>query len=148
MTTKPITFRHAYYKLAKDKFTTIRGAAQFKRLKVGQRVPVETPTGNFEAEITALELKRVDAMPLEFLKADAEYPGERITCHQDFVNLLNSFRAPMWTQVTMQSELTVISLRKINCSTTRPTSDISELRANTEPAQAATNGVPLELQLA
>jgi hypothetical protein len=109
---KPLTFRHRYYKLAQAEFTTIRGKAQFTRLTVGMEIPVETPAGNFTAVITALELKRVDAMPLEFLKADAEYPGCTISEPIHFVNLLNSFRAPAWARCTLDSELTIIRLRK------------------------------------
>ena len=109
---KPITFRHHYFKLAKAEFTTIRGKAQFKRLKVGIITQVESPAGNFSAEITKLELKRVNEMNLDFLKGDAEYPGFEIRSHTDFVNLLNSFRAPAWTQVELNSELTVITLKK------------------------------------
>ena len=110
---KPITFRHRYHKLAKPEFTTIRGAAQFKRLKVGRVVRVETPDEDFDATITALDLRRVSDMPVEFLKADAEYPGFVIEDRQSFVNLLNSFRAPAWEQVKMDSELTVITLKKL-----------------------------------
>ena len=110
---KPITFRHNYYKLAKSEFTTIRGKAQFKRLKVESVVEIETPDGKFNAEIVALALKRLNELPLEFLKADAEYPGFVITSAQDFVFLLNSFRAPAWARVECDSELTVIYLKKI-----------------------------------
>ena len=113
MNEKPIKFRHNYFKLAKDEFTTIRGKAQFKRLKVGKTVWVETPTERFEAMIKGLELKRVADMGLDFLKADAEYPGFVIECPLDFATLLNSFRAPAWTQVTLESELNIITLKKI-----------------------------------
>jgi hypothetical protein len=109
---KPITFKHRYHKLAKTEFTTIRGAAQFKRLKVGQKVDVETPDENFTATITSLELRTVRSMTVEFLHADASYPGFVVDSHETFVRLLNSFRAPMWTHVTMESELTVITLSR------------------------------------
>lgn len=110
---KPITFRHRYHKLAKSEFTTIRGRAQFKRLKVGRVVLVETPDGSFNAEITALELRLVQSLTIDFLNDDASHPGCVISSYFDFVNLLNSFRAPMWTQVTLDSELTIITLRKL-----------------------------------
>lgn len=110
---EPIKFRHRYYKLAQPQFTTIRGKAKFKRLKTGDVLTVETPDGNFEAAVAGLELKRVSDMSLEFLKADAEYPGCVISEPRHFVNLLNSFRAPFWAQVTMDSELTIITLRRI-----------------------------------
>jgi len=111
--TDPIVFRHRYHKLAQPEFTTIRGKSQFKRRKVGDRVTIATPDGLFFAEIVALELKRVRDLPLEFLKADAEYPGCVIGRHEHFVNLLNSFRAPAWTRATLDSELTIISLRRL-----------------------------------
>lgn len=113
---EPFTFRHPYKKLeaawAGERFHTVRGKAQFKRRKIGQIVPVETPTGNFDAVIVSLELRRVGDMTLEFLKADAEYPGCTISNNNHFVNLLNSFRSPQWTQVTMTSELCIITLQK------------------------------------
>jgi len=123
MTTLPkqeilITFRHRYYKLEKPEFTTIRGKGKFKQLKIGQTVLVEMPghsfTGRvgFAATVQGLELRRVRDMAIEFLKADAEYPGCCISTHQQFVNLLNSFRAPQWAQVTVDSEMTIITLRK------------------------------------
>ena len=107
-----IKFKHRYYKLAGDQFTTIRGKAQFKKLKVNQVVEVIQPGETFMATIVALELKKVSAMSVEFLKADAEYPGFVINTVSDFVDLLNSFRAPAWTQVTEESELTVITLQR------------------------------------
>lgn len=110
--TKSIKFRHQYHKLASREFTTIRGAAQFKRLKVGELVHVETPDENFDATIIVLELRRVQSMAVDFLNSDAGYPGFVVTSQDDFINLLNTFRAPMWTQVQLDSELTVITLRK------------------------------------
>lgn len=107
-----ITFRHRYYKLAQPEFTTIRGKGKFKSLRVGQTLPVEWPGGECRATVTALELRRVKDMPVAFLKTDAEYAGCVISTHQQFVNLLNSFRAPQWSQVTVDSELTIITLRK------------------------------------
>lgn len=109
---KPISFKHQYYKLSHPEFTTIRGKAQFKRLKVGQVVPVETPDRSFYAVVTKLELAKVHDLPVAFLKADAEYPGFEFGTRSEFCDLLNSFRAPAWTQVTLDSELTVITLRK------------------------------------
>jgi hypothetical protein len=103
-----ICFRHRYYKLTQDRFTTIRGKAQFKKLKIGQKVTVETPDKTFPAEIKVLELLTVNRLPIAFLKRDAEYPTFTIGQRQDFVDLLNSFRAPAWAQVTLDSELTVI----------------------------------------
>ena len=111
-TNHPITFRHHYYKLDHPEFTTIRGKAQFKRLQVGQTVTCQCPHATFDAIITKLEAKCVCQMTIAFLKADAEYPGCTLSTHQQFVNLLNSFRAPYWAQVSLESELTIITLTK------------------------------------
>lgn len=110
---KPIKFRHRYYKLERPVFTTIRGKAQFKRIKVGDIQEVVTPSGMFKAKVINLELARVGDMLVSFLKLDAEYPGFTINSHDDFVRLLNSFRSPTWSQVTIDSELTIITLEKI-----------------------------------
>lgn len=110
---KPIKFRHRYHKLAQPQFTTIRGKAKFKQIKTNDVLEVETPDENFSARVVGLELKRVADMELSFLKLDAEYPGCVISEHRHFVNLLNSFRAPCWAQVTLESELTILTLRRI-----------------------------------
>jgi hypothetical protein len=107
-----ISFKHDYHKLAQNIFTTVRGKAYFKRLKIGMQVIVEMPGVSFHATVTNLELRRVNEMPLAFLKADAEYPGFFIHSPEDFVNLLNSFRPPVWAQVELNSELTIITLQK------------------------------------
>jgi hypothetical protein len=107
-----ISFKHGYHKLSRNIFTTIRGKAYFKRLKIGMQVTVKIPGGSFQATVTGLELRRVNEMPLSFLKADAEYLGFIIHSPSDFINLLNSFRPPHWAQVAPDSELTVITLRK------------------------------------
>lgn len=52
-------------------------------------------------------------MSPELLQADASYPGCEITTREQFIDLLNSFRSPNWTQVTMDGELTIITLRKL-----------------------------------
>ena len=52
-------------------------------------------------------------MTIDFLNADASFPGFVISSYFDFVELLNSFRAPAWEQVTLESELTVITLKKL-----------------------------------
>lgn len=109
----PIKFRHRYNKLSQPVFTTIRGKAQFKRLKIGQHVDIESPDGNFKAKVLKLELKRVADMDIAFLKADAEYPGFVISDKTDFIKLLNSFRSPAWSQVALDSELTIITLQEL-----------------------------------
>ena len=110
---EPIKFRHQYYKLAQNEFTTIRGKGQFKRRKVGDIVKIETPSGDFKAEVVKTALVVVKDISVGFLRADAEYRGFEIHSHDDFIKLLNSFRPPNWTQVTLDSELTVMTLRKV-----------------------------------
>ena len=148
MKTPLISFCHSYYKLggkSGSTFTTIRGKAQFKRLRVNQLANVEIKSrvrgagGGFVAAIMVLELRRVSDMPLEFLKADAEYPGFTLTSHQGFVDLLNSFRAPHWTQVDLNSELTIITLCKLTqCSFGAATPDRCQ---NTITHASTFNGV-------
>ena len=111
--TNVIAFRHRYYKLEQAEFTTIRGKGWMKKLAVGDMVQVDVPGGFWCATVTGLELRRVRDMPVEFLKADAEYPGCTLGTQQQFVNLLNSLRAPYWAQVTLDSEMTIITLRKV-----------------------------------
>lgn len=108
-----IVFRHRYHKLARLEFTTIRGKSWFKKLKIGQEVTIENPDENFRARVVGLGLMRLRDMSLEFLKQDAEYPGCTITALEHFINLLNSLRAPFWTQAAPDSEMTVITLRRL-----------------------------------
>ena len=107
-----IRFKHSYHKLDWDIFTTIRGKSYFRKSALGQTVTVEHPGRSFIAKIVLLQLCTVDSLPVEFLKKDAEYPGFTISSQQDFCNLLNSFRAPFWTQVTIETEMTIITLEK------------------------------------
>lgn len=118
-----IKFRHRYHKLANKEFTTIRGKAQFKRLRVGQEVLCETPirdctcpTGVFKAKVAKLELERIRAMGDDFLAADASYPGHPVHGREDFIALVNSFRPKHWganAQVGMDTEMTIITLQKL-----------------------------------
>lgn len=108
-----IQFRHNYHKLGLPVFTTIRGKAKFKKLKVNQIVQLATPRELFTAKIIALELRKVSDMEIDFLKADAEWPGNVITTREQFVKLLNSFRAPQWSQVTLETELCIITLERL-----------------------------------
>ena len=111
---KSITFRHRYHKLLKPEFTTIRGRSWLKR-KAGERVPVKTPDGYFEAVVVFVEPRRIADLSVEFLKADAEYPGFVITDRQQFVALLNSFIPKHWGRppVTVDSEMAVVALRRV-----------------------------------
>ena len=108
-----ITFRHRYHKLLARRFTTIRGKSWLKR-KAGQRVVVKTPDDTFEADVVSVEAQDIDDMTVEFLKADAEYPGFEIRDRQDFVALLNSFIPKHWGRppVTVESEMAVVTLER------------------------------------
>src|ERR1700723_3620330 len=103
-------FQHRYHKLAEPRFTTIRGKSHFDKLKVGQRVTLETPDGDRPAFIVGLRLRRLRDIPIGFLKADAEYPGCTFVNHDQFACLLNSLRATFHARATLDSELTVITL--------------------------------------
>lgn len=87
---KSIKFRHRYYKLTQPEFTTIRGAAQFKRLKVGQVVECDTKDGKFDAVVTGLEHRTIGSMTDEFLSADGSHPGCTVRDREDFARLVNS----------------------------------------------------------
>jgi hypothetical protein len=108
-----IKFCHQYYKLARHTFTTIRGKSQFRRYRVGDVVTVEAPKGSFKAEITGLKLQKPVDMSLEFIQADAEYPGFTLNSVDEFITLLNSFRAPAWKKASQDEEMTVFYLKKI-----------------------------------
>jgi hypothetical protein len=111
---KTITFRHRYHKLLKSEFTTIRGRSWLK-LKAGERVLIETLDGSFKADVVFVEPRRIADLSVEFLKADAEYPGFVIRDRPDFVALLNSFIPKHWgrPQVTVDSEMAVVTLRRV-----------------------------------
>lgn len=108
-----IKFRHKYRKLSADTFTTVRGKSQFTRCQVGGEMLVITPDEKFVAVVEAKTLEKISNMDVAFLKADAEYGDFKINSRQDFVDLLNSFRAPLWTRVTLDSEMTVLRLRRV-----------------------------------
>ena len=110
---KLIPFLHRYHKLSQPVFTTIRGKTWLKKFRVGEVAEVVERHGNFTVTVEAAELRRVRDMPLQFLKDDAEYPGFVIRSAQDFIDLLNSFRAPSWQQVDESSEMTVLTLRRL-----------------------------------
>ena len=108
-----ISFRHPYNKLLSRRFTTIRGRSWLKR-KAGERVLVLTPDGEFYADVMSVEARRISEMTVDFLKADAEYPGFVIRDRQDFVDLLNSFIPKHWGRppVTVDSEMAVVTMER------------------------------------
>ena len=110
---KKIPFVKRYHKLKLDVFTTIRGKTWMKKFKVGDEADCETPDGTFAVRVEAMDAAKIKDMTLEFLKADAEHKGCTLGCKDDFVNLLNSFRDPRWQQAALDSEMTILTLRKI-----------------------------------
>lgn len=114
MKKKSFKFRHRYHKLAQPEFTTIRGAAQFKRLEVGQVVECDTKDGKFDAVVTGLEHRTIGSMTDEFLSADGSHPGCTVRDREDFARLVNSFIPKHWgrPKVTLETYMTVIHLRK------------------------------------
>ena len=111
---KGFNFKHDYYKLGNDKFTTIRGRVQFDKFEKGDIVPIHKQGKIiFYAQIETKQLRTIKSLSLPFLKSDAEYPGFEIKCHHDFVDLLNSFLPSYYTQSTVDSIKTVFFLKKV-----------------------------------
>ncbi len=108
-----LPFGHAYYKLDANVFTTIRGKSYFKALKIGEQITANYKGKKFQTEIVNLELKTISEIPLNVLKLDTEYPGFVIASHEDFVNLINTFRTGFMPQATLESKMTIITLKKI-----------------------------------
>lgn len=106
-----ISFRHNYDKLKQDEFTTIRSKSFAKKLSVGLLVEIQSPKAKFMARVDAVEISTVAEVPLRVLQGDVvpfkvNTPGE-------FVTFLNSLRAPAWQQATLESEMAIITLRKV-----------------------------------
>jgi hypothetical protein len=113
MTKGIIKFRHQYHKLSRPEFTTIRGKSQFQKYRGGEIVVIEAPAGSFKAEVTGVDLQKPAEMPLAFIKADAEYPGFILKSVDEFITLLNSFRAPAWKKASKDEPMAVIHLKKL-----------------------------------
>ena len=107
-----IPFIKRYHKLLGRQFSTVRGKSWLKKMHAGDRHRCKTPDGEFDVWVRKVEPARLGDLTLEFLKHDAEYPGFIINEKQDFINLLNSFRAPAWQQATLDSEVTVVYLER------------------------------------
>lgn len=87
-------FKHPYYKLYRERFTTIRSIRYAKQHKIMLgRIGWVSLQGKPLKLVKVIGMKdmRIIDMPLSLLKEDAEYPGFRIESHLDFVELLNSF---------------------------------------------------------
>lgn len=105
-----IPFQHKYTKLSLHRFTTIRGVAFAKNLAIGDTVLCTTPWGNHHAKVVSKEIQRIYLIPLEVLKFDAEYPGFVINDHNDFVELVNSFRRLEVTHANKYSNVVILTL--------------------------------------
>jgi hypothetical protein len=86
-------FSYRYDKFSDKEFTTIRGSSAENDYKVGQIVDIKVNRKTIgKVEILKIERKRIKDIPLELLKKDGEYPDHKIHNHQDFIDLINSFR--------------------------------------------------------
>lgn len=110
-----INFLHRYHKLDLDEFTTVRGPSWLKSLRPGEKVRITLRNKWLcDALVTSMSMVRVGDMAVEFLNQDAEYQGGKpIASHQDFIDLLNSFRSPAWKQATIDDKLVVIHLKRV-----------------------------------
>lgn len=110
---KEVKFRHKFYKLYKDEFTTIRSKKYVKnnRLSIGEIVNIKSPIGNFNVEVTDIKIRKICDIPLDILKEDGDYPNFEIKLHQDFVDLLNTFIPYKSNKLT--TEKAIIYFRKI-----------------------------------
>ncbi|XRP97804.1 hypothetical protein ACO3UB_08395 (plasmid) [Methanocaldococcus sp. 16A] len=111
---KVIRFRHDYYKLQEETFTTIRGK-RFLRwidVDVGDVIRIKSPSYDFFARIIDVQYKRICDIPIELLKKDAEFEGFEIKTHEDFVRLINSFTR--WKNTKLTTEKAIIYLKKVN----------------------------------
>lgn len=109
-----IPFRHRYDKLRVargERFTTIRGKSMMDALRVCQVVACQTPAGRFEAEVVSLAAERICDLPLAMLQADVA----PFACASaaDFVAFVNTLRAPWMPAAVADSEVCVITLKKI-----------------------------------
>lgn len=106
-------FQHDYYKLKEDEFTTIRGKTNFEKIKGDVPVVIQKDRKFFcYAKLEKKILVPISELTLEFLKKDAEAPNVVINSHQDFVDLINSFRPKFYHQATVDSTVSVFFLKK------------------------------------
>lgn len=109
-----IKFQYHYFKMDNEEFTTIRGKSWFLKMKMNSVCSVAIKNNYFcMAEIIRLELKKIIDLKLDFLKKDVEYQGFSIFDHFDFIDKINSFRAPYYEQATTESKVTIIYLKKV-----------------------------------
>jgi hypothetical protein len=108
-----INFKHYYYKLVNDEFTTIRGKSNFNKYSIGEIVLINKEKKPYcKAIILEKELRRIIDLDFEFLKEDSEYKGFTINNKNDFVDLINGFLPNFYTKSTIYSEKTILYLKK------------------------------------
>lgn len=107
-----IKYQHDYHKQDSKLHTTIRGLSYIRtnNLKLNQIVKEEYPNKANICKILKIYPVMISGLSLEFLKADCEYEGFRITSHEDFCKLINSFIPSYYHQATPDSQKVVIEL--------------------------------------
>ena len=110
-----IKYKHDYYKRLDPIHTTIRGLSFIKKnnLMLEEIVREEYPSLVNISKIIRIYPIIIDSVPLEFLKADAEYEGFTINSPQDFCELINSFIPAHYYQATPDSQKVVIELETL-----------------------------------
>lgn len=108
-----ISFKHSYDKLKAHEFTTIRSKAFGVKAETASEIWIErkAPHRSFPAKVLKVETKRICDIPLTLLQADIA--PFKIATVGGFLTFLNSLRAPFWSQATLDSEMAIITLRKI-----------------------------------
>lgn len=116
-----IDFKHNYYKLENRYFTTIRGFAWHKKVKMGEIVEI-TKNGEYfcHAKVEHKILSTIKRTLPNALKVDSEYPGFELRKgkeHEDFISLLNSFYPRnrfLRARADMNTKTCLIHLTKVN----------------------------------
>lgn len=106
-----IKFKHNYDKLSKPEFTTIRSKAFGNKAVKAKTVEVVSPKWKGSASVEAVRVCKIADIPFEVLAADIQ--PFSVSTRAGFVDFLNSLRAPYWSQATMESEMAIITLRKV-----------------------------------
>lgn len=116
-----IDFKHNYYKLGNKNFTTIRGVAWDKKVKLEEIVEI-TKNGEYfcHAKVELKVLSTIKRTLPDALKKDCEYPGFELRKgkeHEDFISLLNSFYPRnrfLRARADMETMTCLIHLTKVN----------------------------------
>lgn len=114
---KLIPFQHRYAKLAKPEFTTVRGPSFALHLRPASVAAARTPDAEFPVEVVSVRYAKLRDIPVELLREDVRGHAD-VADHAGFAAVINSFRTKPWMpKVTLDSELAVITLRKVECQT-------------------------------